>query len=120
MLKVGSAPSLLFGDDRDRQGNFHVRVQMQDHAVLADGPDRAARQAHFAALDLESRGSDRFGDVGGADRAEELAFAAGFGRDAELEVLQCRGPLLGSVKVFLGLALELGAARLEASPRSQP
>src|SRR6185295_16921292 len=108
-----AGPSLFFGDDRDRQRNVHVRVQMQYHEMLTDRPDRAARQAHFAALDLESTCRDRFGDVSRADRTEKLTFAAGLGSDAKLEVLQSGRALLGGVKVFLGLAFELGAPRLE-------
>src|SRR5215469_13817117 len=66
-------PGLLFGDDRYRQRHVHVGVQVQTDHVLAQHAQRATRQAHFAALDLEARLVAGLGDVGGTDRAEELA-----------------------------------------------
>ena len=73
---VGLTPDLLLGDDRHRQIDGDVRVQVQLHDVLAGLADRAVRQTHFGALDLEAGLAGRFGDVRRADRAEQLAFAA--------------------------------------------
>ena len=87
---VAAARALFFGGHRHRQVDFDVGVQMQLDVVLADQPDRAAGQTHFAALDVDAGGGQRLGDVGGADRAEELAFAAGLGGERELEVLRAR------------------------------
>src|SRR5512137_2203594 len=75
----------VFGGDHDRQVDLDVGVQVQLHVVLADQADRAARQAHFSALDGDAALRQRFGDVGRADRAEQLAFRAGLRLQVELE-----------------------------------
>src|SRR6266516_3711157 len=58
---------LLFRDDRHRQRNVDVSVQVQADRVLANHAQRPVRHAHFTALDLEARLVERFGNVSRAD-----------------------------------------------------
>src|SRR5262245_38559228 len=81
--------------------------------MLAHRPDRAGWQAYFGALDLVAGFLAGLGDVGGADRSEELAFAAGLRRDAELESFERGRARPGGREVGGGLRLELGAPALE-------
>src|SRR5262245_46679715 len=87
---VGLKPDLFLGDDRHRQIDSDVGVQVQLHDVLAGLADRAVRQTHFRALDFEARLASRLGDVRGADRAEQLAFASRLRGERQLEALQLR------------------------------
>src|SRR5215472_14062032 len=87
--------ALLFCDDGDVQRHVDVGVQVQAHQVLTEQAQRARGQAHFAALDREARTGAGLGDVGRADRAEELALGAGLGLDRKLEVRHGRGTLAG-------------------------
>src|SRR5271165_3187533 len=79
---------LLFGDDRYGQRHIDVRMQVQLDLVLARRADRPGRHAHFGTHDRVARIDRRFGDIGRADRSEQLAFGAGFGLDLEFEVLE--------------------------------
>jgi len=99
---------------RDLQRHVDVGVQVQGDGVLAEHAQRAVRQPHFAALDVEAGTGAGLGDVAGADRAEQLPFGAGLGVDGELEILHRRRALRGGGQVLARLALELRAARLEA------
>src|SRR6202034_1390638 len=67
---------LLFGDDGDREGHVDVGMQVQLDLVLAGGPDRTVRHAHFAARNGLTRLHGGLGDVAGADRAEKLTLGA--------------------------------------------
>src|SRR5262245_57917552 len=73
----------LFRDHRQRHLDVDVAVQVQGDQVLADRADRPARQAHLGALDLVARFLAGLGDIGGADRAEQLALVARLRGDAE-------------------------------------
>src|SRR2546421_12695154 len=78
---------------------------------LAQRAQRAGRQAHFTALDVEAIPRTRLGDVAGADRAEQLPLGAGLGMNDELEIPDGGRPLLGGHQLLARQALELGAAR---------
>src|SRR5450755_124761 len=95
---------LLFGDDRDHEGHVDVRVQMQLHLVLAKRADGAHGHAHFGARDWLPSLDGRFGDIGGADRAEQLTFRSGLGLELELEILEGCGAAL-RLRQILGGAL---------------
>src|SRR6202035_2672991 len=86
---------LLFGDDCDQQGHIHVRVQVQLNLVLARDANRTGRHAHFTAADRLTRFDGRLGDIGGADRAEQLALGARLGPKFQLEVFELQGARLG-------------------------
>src|ERR1700722_7346263 len=100
----GFCRPLLFGDDGDREGHVDVGMQVQLHRMLAGGSDRTIRHANFAAGYGITRFPGGFGNVGGADRAEQLAFGARLGLELELEVLEFRGASLrrGELLVRLG------------------
>src|ERR1700677_3481202 len=104
---------LLFGDDGDREGHVDVGMQVQLHLVLAGGSDRTVRHANLAARHWVTRLDGGLVDVGGADRAEQLALGARFGLELELEVLELRGASLCGGELGVRLRLELGALRLE-------
>src|SRR5580692_7476394 len=89
-----ASPPLLFGDDCDCQGHINVRVQMQLDLMIAGDADRTGRHAYFAAADRLTRFDGRLGDIGGADRAEQLAFRTCLGLEFKLEVLELQGARL--------------------------
>src|SRR5580693_1341397 len=74
-----ASPPLLFGDDGDQQGHINVRVQVQLDLMITGDADWTGWHAHFAAADRLTRFDGGFGNVGGADRAEQLAFRARLG-----------------------------------------
>ena len=63
-------------------------MQVQRHNVLTYHAQRTARQANLGALDLVASGLARIRDIGRADRPEELALVAGFGRHRQGEALE--------------------------------
>src|SRR5262245_56732473 len=103
----------LFRDDRQRDRDVDVSMQVNGDRVLAHHADRPGRQTHFAARHLEAGRGSRFRDIRSAHGTEQLAFRACLGSHAQLQVLHLFGPLLGVVELFLGLAFELDATRLE-------
>src|SRR5258708_2365708 len=97
---------LLFGDDCDRQGHIHVRVQVQLAWVIARGATRSRGHALFAGVEGLAGLDRRFGDIGGADRAEQLALGAGLGPQSQLEVPELQGTRLGRGQVLTRLGFE--------------
>src|SRR3984957_18908343 len=81
--------------------------------MFAGDADRSGRHAHLAAADRLARLDRGFRNVGGADRAEQLAFRAGLGRQRQLEVLELDGARLRSGQLMVRLGLELVALRFE-------
>src|SRR5579864_83945 len=105
---------LLFRGDRVLHRDVDIGMQVQVDGVLAQHAQRAVRQPHLAALDLEALARTGLGDIAGADRAEQLSLGAGLGVDGELEILHRHRTLFGGREVLARQALELCAARLEA------
>src|SRR3954467_14341486 len=99
---------LLFGDDRHCQRHIDVRMQMQNHRMVADRTQSAVRKTNFAALDLDAGLGRGFRDVRRADGAEELALGTRLRRDDELEILQLLGALFSGREVLVRSLFELG------------
>src|SRR5690606_26030324 len=111
--KLWKTSALLFGFDDHRQVHVDVGVQMQRHHMLAHRAQRAVRQPQLAAGDFVAGGGGGLGNVGGADRAEQLALVASLGADRELEALELRLAGLGALQRIARDLLKLGAALLE-------
>src|SRR5688572_33308135 len=88
-------------------------MQMQLHRVLASLADRAVRQAHFGTLHRVTGFAQAFDDVAVADRAEQLAFATGLGRERELEAFELGRARLRAAQLVLRDLFELGATGFE-------
>src|SRR6188768_433617 len=80
--------SLVFGSDHHRQLHVDVRVQMQGDRVIANRTQGSGGQTHFSTRQLVASLGAGFGNVGSADRAEQLAFGARLGGDLQLELLE--------------------------------
>ena len=109
-LRDASA-ALLFGDDRDQQGHINVSVQVQLHLVFACDANWTCGHAHFAAADGLTRLDRGFRDIGGTDRAEELAFRTGLGFELELEALELHRARLRCGQFLARFGFQLVALR---------
>ena len=78
-------------------------MQLDLHDMLAGDADRSFRQAHFRTLERDAGFRHAFGDVGGTDRTEQLAFRPGLRGDGKLEAFELRGAALSLRKLRMPL-----------------
>jgi hypothetical protein len=94
-----------------RDAGQHIGVQGHFERVSPTCLERAVRHADGGLVDVEALGSERLGDVGIADGAEQAAVHAGLAGDGDGR-LQLVGHSLGGSQLF-GSALEFGATGFE-------
>src|SRR5690242_14468492 len=86
---------------------------MQYDRVVANRSQRAIRQTHLAALDLDTRLRSGLSNIRRADGAEELALGSRFGGNQELELLERCSTLFSRREMLTGSLLELCSTSLE-------
>ena len=105
----------LLSDDDQLQSGFHVGVQVHGDVELTGVAQRAVGQANFGFFQRVTGSGNGFGDVAGADRAEQLAFVASVGAEGYHQLGELGSTGFGSGLLLGGSLFQLGAACFERS-----